>query len=279
MILRLVSGIIGAVFVISILLFNNRPSLLVNALLSLIAVLSMVELFNAMEISKMILITIPTMVFVTIMPTLGGGNFWQLCWYFYTIVMLTSPIIDKKISLRHISLVYMMAIIITISLGKLVETRNLNGEFGSFYVILALATAWTSDTGAYFFGKFIGKNKLCPQVSPRKTIEGVIGGIFVCVLSLIFIGFLFENLVFCNQYKVNYSYLILMGVIGSLVSALGDLSFSLIKRKCHIKDFGNAIPGHGGVLDRFDSVIFVAPYAYFFIKLFSIIIYKECLFL
>ena len=117
----------------------------------------------------------------------------------------------------------------------------------------------------------MGKNKLCPEISPKKTIEGVIGGVAVCVFSLILIGLLFNNLMFYNRYRINYILLIFMGIIGSLVSALGDLCFSAIKRSCHIKDFGNVIPGHGGILDRFDSVIFVVPYVYLFLKLFPVI--------
>ena len=271
MLIRIISGVTGAVFVIALLLLNDGFLFLINFLVALVAALSMVEIFNAMGITKQFFITIPSLIFVVVLPTLGYSNVWQAFWYFYTVLMLSAILFNSKARLQNIALVYMLAIVITISLSKIIEIRDLEKGLGNFYVLLALATAWTSDTGAYFFGKFWGEKKLCPEISPQKTVEGVIGGVFVCIASIIFISVLFNNFVFFNKYKINYTLLIFMALFGSLVSALGDLCFSAIKRVCHIKDFGNVIPGHGGILDRFDSVIFVAPYIYLFIKFFPII--------
>ena len=88
---------------------------------------------------------------------------------------------------------------------------------------------------------------------------------------MILIGFIFNNFIFANKISINYIELIILGLIGSPISIIGDLCFSVIKRNCHVKDFGNVIPGHGGILDRFDSLIFVAPYVYLFIRYFNII--------
>ena len=269
--LRIVSGVIGAIFVIAIIIFNEQFLFLINILVALIAALSVSEIFEAMGINQIFYITIPSIVFVPILPIIGYNTIWQFCWYIYTLFMLGRVIFGKKIKLTDIALVYTLSMIITMSLSKIIETKNSFGELGSFYVLLELATAWTSDTGAYFCGKYFGRNKLCPDISPRKTVEGFIGGAIACILSLIFIGFLFNEIMFHSKYEINYISLVILGLIGSPIAALGDLCFSAIKRAYHIKDFGNIIPGHGGVLDRFDSVIFVAPYVYFFVKVFPII--------
>lgn len=115
-----------------------------------------------------------------------------------------------------------------------------------------------ADAGAFFAGSLFGKHKLCPNISPKKTVEGAIGGVFTCVLAAVAIGFLFGNLI-TPQLTVNFIPLIIIGVCDAVLSIVGDLSFSLIKRTIGIKDYSNLFPGHGGMLDRFDSIIFTVP--------------------
>lgn len=133
-----------------------------------------------------------------------------------------------------------------------------SGEYG-LLVWLIFLTAFGTDIMAYFTGYFLGKHKLCPKISPKKTIEGSIGGILGSViLSALFGYFFFERiLVHC----------VIIGVLGGIVSQFGDLTASVFKRKMGIKDYGNLIPGHGGILDRFDSVLFTAPMVYYYIML------------
>lgn len=109
-----------------------------------------------------------------------------------------------------------------------------------------------------FIGASFGKHKLCPKISPKKTVEGAIGGILFCDITAVIIGLVFKFLVMPDA-NINFWALILLGVIDAPVSILGDLSFSLIKRNYGIKDYGSIFPGHGGMLDRFDSIIFTAP--------------------
>ena len=109
-----------------------------------------------------------------------------------------------------------------------------------------------------FIGASFGKHKLCPKISPKKTVEGAIGGILFCDLTAVIIGLIFHFCVMPDA-NINFWALILLGVIDAPVSILGDLSFSLIKRNYGIKDYGSIFPGHGGMLDRFDSIIFTAP--------------------
>jgi phosphatidate cytidylyltransferase len=130
----------------------------------------------------------------------------------------------------------------------------------SEFVWLVYIIAFGSDTFAYFTGKFFGKNKLYPEVSPNKTIEGAIGGIIgSTILSIIYFNYLSIN---------KYFYIIIFSVSASIFSMAGDLTASKIKREFGIKDFGYLLPGHGGIMDRFDSVLFVAPAVYYFITLF-----------
>jgi phosphatidate cytidylyltransferase len=112
---------------------------------------------------------------------------------------------------------------------------------------------------AYFSGMLFGKHKLCPKISPKKTIEGAVGGILLCTLTFIGYGFILNNFLDANTNVITYA---ILGFFASVVSQLGDLIMSAIKRKHDVKDYGRIFPGHGGVLDRFDSVIAVAPVLY-----------------
>ncbi|MBS5144934.1 MAG: phosphatidate cytidylyltransferase [Butyricicoccus pullicaecorum] len=129
-------------------------------------------------------------------------------------------------------------------------------EGGAFLVLLPLVAAWGSDTCALFAGMAFGKHKLAPVVSPKKTVEGAVGGVIGATLLMLGVVFLM------NRYaglSIHYAGAAVMGAAGAAIGQLGDLSFSIIKRQCKIKDYSHIFPGHGGVLDRFDSVIFVAP--------------------
>lgn len=127
-----------------------------------------------------------------------------------------------------------------------------------FYFVLVFLLPWMADAGGFFIGASFGKHKLCPNISPKKTVEGAIGGVIFSVLSAVAMGLLFQY-VFMPDCSINFIALIIMGIIDAPLSILGDLSFSLIKRSLNIKDYGSIFPGHGGMLDRCDSIIFTAP--------------------
>ena len=129
-------------------------------------------------------------------------------------------------------------------------------DLGKYYILLAFVIAFSADTGAYFIGRAFGKHKLAPIVSPNKTVEGAIGGILCSILCVELYGLVLD---LAFSFEVNYLYGIVYGFFGAILSILGDLSFSVIKRQMNIKDYGNLIPGHGGILDRFDSMMLVAP--------------------
>ncbi|MDE6087344.1 MAG: phosphatidate cytidylyltransferase [Oscillospiraceae bacterium] len=141
---------------------------------------------------------------------------------------------------------------------------------GLFYVILGLCGAWIADSGAYFAGVALGKHKLCPEISPKKTVEGFVGGL---ISNAILFALIFLIYAKCNG--MDFTVLqglksALLGLVCAGISVLGDLTASVIKRQKGIKDYGNIMPGHGGLMDRFDSVLFVLPAFYTCMELFPI---------
>jgi phosphatidate cytidylyltransferase len=126
---------------------------------------------------------------------------------------------------------------------------------GEYYWYFIFIGAWVTDVFAYFSGMLFGKHKLIPAVSPKKTVEGAIGGAVFCVAFFIAGGALLNRF---TQYDINLVVLAIAGLISAFVSMIGDLSMSVIKRTYGVKDYGTIFPGHGGVLDRFDSILAVA---------------------
>ncbi len=129
---------------------------------------------------------------------------------------------------------------------------------GRFFILIPFVMAFLSDTGAYFAGCAFGKHKLAPAISPKKTVEGVIGGVIGAVVGMVIYSIVLD--VFFD-FEINYIFAVIYGILGSVGAVFGDLSFSVIKRQTGIKDYGNLIPGHGGILDRFDSMMVVGPLA------------------
>lgn len=149
--------------------------------------------------------------------------------------------------------------------------NNYTTEHGLFLILFAMFCAWMSDVWAYFGGRFFGKHKLAPKISPKKTVEGVISGALGCVLANVILYAIFDNLVFATP-KNNYLPIILMSIPLSLIGVCGDLTFSALKRNYDIKDFSNLVPGHGGVMDRFDSEVFVLVALFAIINIFGVVI-------
>lgn len=129
-------------------------------------------------------------------------------------------------------------------------------DTGRYFIMMPFVVAFLTDIGGYFVGVTMGKHKLCPVISPKKTVEGLVGGIVLAILGMVGYGLILQ---LGFGFKVNYFLVIVYGILGAMGGVMGDLSFSVIKRQTGIKDYGHLIPGHGGILDRFDSVIVVAP--------------------
>lgn len=152
---------------------------------------------------------------------------------------------------------------VAVMLSCIYQTRMMEG--GAYLVWLIFLCSWGSDTCAYCVGVLIGRHKMAPKLSPKKSIEGAVGGVLGTVILTILYGWIFQDEM---TLTTNYIF-ILAGIsgIGAVISMIGDLAASAIKRNYDIKDYGRLIPGHGGILDRFDSVIFTAPMVYFLAKI------------
>lgn len=181
-----------------------------------------------------------------------------LCLFLFSLVCILK---HKKFDFSNIAAMSFIVVYITISISYIYKIREL--QYGIHYLFIAFISAWISDTGAYFCGCLFGKHKLI-AISPKKTIEGSIGGIVCCAIGGVIFG-LVEQFFF--GHGANYLMLALVCAIGSIFGQTGDLTASMIKRKFNIKDFGNIMPGHGGLTDRFDSVMMTSPYAFYVVIL------------
>ena len=159
-----------------------------------------------------------------------------------------------KLTFQDLAYTFGAGIILPYLLSGVVRIHS--QEAGRHLILLPFAIAFLSDTGAYFVGCAIGKHKLAPVISPKKTIEGLIGGVLTAIAGVVGYCLILKGYF---GFQVNWIYVPVYGLLGSLGAVFGDLCFSVIKRQTGIKDYGNLIPGHGGILDRFDSMIVVAP--------------------
>ena len=175
---------------------------------------------------------------------------------FVFVALLFAELLVSKAKIRFERLCICIAagIIIPFLLSALV--RLMGDGTDRRVILLPFLLAFMADTGAYFIGCSFGRHKLAPVISPNKSIEGLIGGVLFAVVGML-LYCLILDLAFDS--RVNYLFAVTYGIIGAFAGTFGDLTFSAIKRQTGIKDYGNLIPGHGGALDRFDSVIIVAP--------------------
>lgn len=164
-----------------------------------------------------------------------------------------------KYSTEQILAAFFGVFYVAVMLSCVYQTRML--ERGQYLVWLIFLCSWGCDTCAYCVGVLIGKHKMAPKLSPKKSIEGAVGGVVGAALLAVIYGYVFKD-----KMGIDNSYIAVMAIIcaiGALISMVGDLTASAIKRNYDIKDYGKLIPGHGGILDRFDSVIFTAPIIFY----------------
>ena len=199
----------------------------------------------------------------------------------YSIIMLITIVADfGKTKFEHVGLSILFSMLMPTAIGCFLRMRNMTEQYEGvltrghirFLVWFCLAGAVFADTFALFAGMKFGKRKLCPRVSPKKTVEGAIGGVIGSAVINIIALFVCNWLCY-NPFPIPVGFMIVLAFVIPVVSMFGDLIASTIKRNYGIKDFGNLIPGHGGIMDRLDSISIVAPFVYcvlnFSLKVFS----------
>ncbi len=263
---RLISAAVGIVIGVTILVLDNLYVYCASiAFLSAVAVW---ELTRAIRCEKFKVLRWTSIVFGAVFPiiiSIKEIKFLAVpaAMVFVIVMALIMLKCHKEVRFEQVLACGAAGGLLPVALSSIILLRySAHGEgLGIFMVLYVLFCAWFGDSGAYFVGTFFGKHKLCPLVSPKKTVEGLIGGVVTVGIVTVITVFIYNAFVL-NDCQLNYFVLVPMSMVASLVGVIGDLSASVIKREYDVKDFGNIMPGHGGVLDRFDSVIFVAPFLY-----------------
>ncbi len=273
MAVRLISAFIGIALAL-VVLFLNTTFLFPLAIAGVIAII-LTELTQAIGGMQFRLAYAGVLLYGIVTPFLefyGCQAYMPLAHFICLLLVFVAFIRNsQKFHVEQIAFMLMSAILVTKSLSFVIPIKNVD-EHGMVYVVLALCGAWIADSGAYFAGITLGKHKLCPTISPKKTVEGFVGGLVAnaVVFALICLGYSLIVKFTGGTVEVNYFAAVVLGAVSAVISVLGDLCASVVKRQKGIKDYGSIMPGHGGMMDRFDSVLFVVPTMYVFLTIFSI---------
>ncbi|KKK39570.1 phosphatidate cytidylyltransferase [Mesobacillus campisalis] len=257
---RIITGVIAAAVFLPIVLFGGWPFVL------MVYLLASVGLYEALKMRNIKIWSIPGIIslillWIFLIPSdyheiLADMNYSKIeLTLFAVLLFLTYTVVTKnRFTFDDVAFSIMATLYVGIGFYYFIETRA--SDNGLTFVFYSLFLIWATDSGAYFIGRAIGKNKLWPEISPNKTREGFFGGI-VCAMI---VGLLFGLFAEMN---VPLLLLLLATAVLSISGQVGDLVESAMKRHYHVKDSGRILPGHGGILDRFDSLLFVLPLLHF----------------
>jgi len=273
MLKRIIVALIFVPLIFIVLYF--LPAYVLTAAMSLICAVAAYELLHAIGGKQNERVRIYAVFAAVLIPI---GVYFELTYIVFPavfLVLMSLMFVEaiksfktiRKITFAQIMITLFAGTVIPLMLSSLISLKQMPA--GHLLVLLPIISAFLTDAGAYFTGMAIGKKKAFPLVSPKKTVEGCIGGLVVGTLAVILYGVI---IVFSTMNEVIFWSLLIIGIVGSALSQLGDLAFSLVKREYDLKDYGKLIPGHGGMLDRFDSMIFAAPGIYLLITLIPAII-------
>lgn len=261
---RILTGIIAFFVFLPFLIFSDTWAFPIA--MAICSVISVFELLHCVGLHKSLAVTIPLCLAAIATPiclrllgietTLPAALGALLVLQLYILAITTFS--KGKLSITDASVALLTSVYIMAGFSAMVYLHDFH-EGGRYLYLLTFIGAWVPDTFAYFTGVLFGKHKLIPDISPKKTVEGAIGGVVFCVLAFVGFALLYNNLWLVEGGKALPIWLMaIVGLITAVVSMVGDLTMSLIKRHYGIKDYGRILPGHGGFLDRFDSVIAVA---------------------
>ncbi len=253
--------ILAAVVLIPLLLavLYAAPKILMAIILGIFCAISTFELLYCTGLVKHIRLNIYSALVAASIPMwcyFGSVRLWAdvVVLGYFVILFAEMMVPDSKVRFSHVGMCATAAIVIPYLFSGLV--RIMTPSSGRYVILIPFIVSFLSDTGAYFIGCRFGKHKMAPVISPNKSIEGLFGGIVTAVVGMLIYVLIMEKGFSC---QVNYGFAVFYGVFGAFAGAFGDLCFSVVKRQTGIKDYGNLIPGHGGILDRFDSMLVVGP--------------------
>ena len=272
---RIITAIVAIAIFVPICIFSDYIVFpIAMAILSAVAVN---EMARCLGFNKKLVLTIPMYLIAILLPIsrfllIKQSHFFMLAMisvFFMLIYCLTYVMLRKNQDrINDVITFYGLFVYIVGCFSSIVCVRYMAG--GKYIYLLIFLGAWVCDTFAYFTGKFLGKHKLIPEISPKETVEGLIGGIVFTIIAFVIYGLIVNNN-FGDKIQISYVLLVILGLASSIISQIGDLVASSIKRQYEIKDYGRLFPGHGGVLDRFDSVMLVAPVTYIVFLIASVI--------
>ena len=272
---RIITAVVGIVVLIGVLF--TFDTLIFNLVITAITLIALHEIYAALGFEKQgwplfgVLVPYTFLVMLSsyelyrrlVMP----ASFLVVLFYAIYLVVRNGTISYQKASgLAMFSGIVIFCFYSFIRLKELLPVEKF-GYDAIFFILLILCFAWGGDTCAYFAGRAFGKHKLCPVVSPKKTVEGAIGGVLGTMVFGVIITLVYsvaanrmEAFTRSNIGVSMYVIIALLGCVAAVLGIYGDLFASVVKRQCGIKDYGTIFPGHGGILDRFDSVMFIAPF-------------------
>lgn len=260
---RIRTGIVIGMIICAVLLFSHISPVMTGTVVVLNA-LAVFEIFQAAHMlseRKLLWTMLITSVILSLLPI---PEYEKILTYIFPLTVLIFARIMRQCGrcILDVPVRLCGVCILVILLFKAIPSvRNL--EHGFFCLMFAVLSGCTTDIFAYLTGKSLGRRKLCPVISPNKTIEGSIGGIVGTVTVLLLLGFALEK---AHIVQVNFIALTSYAILSSIVGQFGDLSMSAVKRCLGVKDYGTLFPGHGGILDRFDSLLFIAPFTCLFCR-------------
>ena len=254
---RIITAVALLPLLIAVFIFSD--TIVWDIAVTVLSCLAVYEVLNCTGMTKNWALSIPSLLYGALLPLFSQNSYKYLynVTILYVLLILSCGVLSKNtIHTREITLVCSLTIYAANAFSALIMLRRIEAV-GLYLTIFVFIGAWITDIFAYFCGRFFGKHKMLPEVSPKKTWEGAIGGAVFCTG-----GFVLFGTILAMKYglEANIPGLIAAGLASSVVGQLGDLIASAIKRNFDIKDFGWIFPGHGGVLDRFDSIISVAPF-------------------
>lgn len=270
MLKRIITGVVGIAVLLPFLIFSDTWALVVmTSVMSVFAVCEVLKCTDQIRRWAVTVMCIGVCLAAQILTRLLDSDIYTtvmlLTYVAFSVVLMTMAVFSKgSFKLMEATQITVIVMYISFGFSALVLLRDL--ESGMALMLLAFIVPWVCDAMAYFVGVFFGKHKMIPDVSPKKTVEGAVGGIVGGVLITVIFGIVMQ---FGFGMDTHYPMLIVLALVGCLVSQWGDLIASLLKREYGVKDYGKLFPGHGGVMDRFDSIIAVSTFMYIVCRSFS----------